>query len=106
MKNFISIVDNRRPNNLVSMFERSKSYQDEDPYSLPANSSSSSGGSGGNSTYGQKQSSSRPPKLPPRDVFGKKPPVNLPKPDYEDDSENNYLVEQKPKNDSNNKFGN
>lgn len=92
------------------MFDRSKSFQDEDPYSLPANSSSSSGGSGGNSNYGQKQNfdkpNSRPPKLPPRDVFGKKPPINLPKPDYEDNTENNFLGGSKTKKDFvNNKFG-
>lgn len=93
------IVNNRRPNNLVAMFDRSKSFQDEDPYSLPANGSSSSGGSGGNS-----KSNSRPPELPPRDVFGKNAPINLPKPDYGDDSENNFLVRQKTKTEINNKF--
>jgi hypothetical protein len=83
------------------MFDRSKSFQDEDPYSLPGNSSSSSGGSGG-----KEKSNSKPPKLPPRDVFGKKPPINLPKPDYEDDTENNYLDRPKTKKETNNKFGN
>jgi hypothetical protein len=88
------------------MFDRSKSFQDEDPYSLPGNSSSSSGGSAGNNNFGQKEkSNSKPPKLPPRDVFGKKPPINLPKPDYENDTENNYLDRPKTKKETNNKFG-
>jgi hypothetical protein len=70
------------------MFDRSKIFQDEEPYSLPGNSSSSSGGSGEYNNFGQKKSNSKPPKISPRDVFGKKPPINLPKPDYEDDTEN------------------
>jgi hypothetical protein len=71
------------------------------------NSSSSSGGSAGNNNFGQKEkSNSKPLKLPPRDVFGKKPPINLTKPNYEDDTENNYLDRPKTKKETNNKIGN
>lgn len=95
-------VDIRRPNNLYAMYERSKSFPEEDPYSMPSNSS-------GGKPERKISDKSRPPRLPPRDVLGKKPPINLPKPDYEVDTENELLSEeqQKTKSDINSrKFGN
>ena len=69
-----------------------------DPYSMASDSSKSSKSS---------DSKSRPPRLPPRNMMGKKAPIDLPKPDYEStDAENEYDLGDSKKIDSKNKIGN
>ncbi|CAG2121805.1 unnamed protein product, partial [Medioppia subpectinata] len=79
---------------MVAMFERSKSFVDEDPYAVPTQPN------GGErvAKNGGKQGSekARPPRLPPRDGMGrKKHAIDLPQPDYEVDSENNFTAQTK-----------
>ena len=75
------------------------SFPEEDPYSVP---SDSSGSKSGKSSDGK----SRPPRLPPRYVVGKKAPANLPKPDYGEYGIENQLHEQRGRRKSDKKLGN
>ncbi|XP_054156867.1 uncharacterized protein LOC128955242 isoform X2 [Oppia nitens] len=84
LKSKLPPIDNRRPNQLAAMFERSKSYV-EDPYEDPYASIPSHSNSGKTVRNGI---TDRPPRLPPRDGLTRKQTPNLPKPDYEVDTEN------------------
>jgi hypothetical protein len=54
------------------MFDRSKIFQDEEPYSLPGNSSSSSGGSGEYNNFGQKKNQTQSHQKFRREMFSVK----------------------------------
>ncbi|XP_054157596.1 uncharacterized protein LOC128955942 [Oppia nitens] len=97
LKSKLPPIDNRRPNQLSAMFERSKSFVDENPYAaIPSNSNN---GITRNGKHGIQDR--RPPRLPPRDGLTRKHAVpSLPKPDYETDIENQL---QKTSSDKNNK---